>query len=158
MTQEEKELLLKDLCARLPYETICEYGSKVDEKDIGKCRGNLTGRLIDSYFKGVEIHHTKVYSLIHYLRPISSMTKEEECELRSICIFGNLSDDYDEYDRCGIEIMREINNTKGNHQKKAFDFVDFEELMDWLNSHHFDYRGLIPMGLALEATEDMYNI
>ena len=32
------------------------------------------------------------------------------------------------------------------------------EAMDWLNEHHFDYRGLIEKGLALEAPEGMYKI
>ena len=30
--------------------------------------------------------------------------------------------------------------------------------MDWLNAHYFDYRGLIPIGLALEAPKGMYKI
>lgn len=32
-----------------------------------------------------------------------------------------------------------------------------QQVIDWLLAHHFDYRGLIPMGLALEATEGMYK-
>ena len=63
-----------------------------------------------------------------YLRPMSSMTEEEENKYNSL-----------------------------NGYEKGI-FPHTEEAFDWLNAHHFDYRGLIEKGLALEAPEDMYNI
>ena len=102
MTREEKQLLLKDLCARLPY------GVKYQDKIEGG---------IHILSLGI-IHHYERF--IPYLRPLSSMTEEEDF------IYSQLPDGHiDEY--------------------------------DWLNAHHFDYRGLIPMGLALEASEGMYK-
>lgn len=67
-----------------------------------------------------------------YLRPLSSMTEEESKE------FGLLQTDF--YTDGFLYPIAALN------------------LIDWLNAHHFDYRGLIERGLALEAPEDMYNI
>ena len=127
MTQEEKELLLKDLSARLPYGVICtdnRHGaSKVTEVDIVSEVIYLFD--VDEY---VEIKNCKPY-----LRPMSSMTEEEKKEF------------------CKIEGRL---NFPCKHIKLTFSVDEF----DWLNAHHFDYRGLIEKGLALEAPEDMYNI
>lgn len=100
---------------------------------------------------------TGVVNLKPYLRPMSSMTEEEYEELWRICDFRVTSDDYDYFDRYGIQIIQEINNNKGNHQNLSIDFSDFENLADWLDSNFFDWRGLIPLDLALEATEGMYK-
>ena len=78
-----------------------------------------------------------------YLRPMSSMTEQEKDELYTAM------DWYGEIDESGNVY------TKG--QEKVYRET-FYEYTDWLNSHHFDYRGLIPMGLALEAPEGMYKI
>lgn len=108
MNKEDKSLLLKDLCARLPYKVII--------KSVGenKIIGLWDLRDIDNL-------------PIPYLRPMSSMTNREKKDLdRTFYPCG-------EYD----------SNTY--------------ETFDWYNAHHFDYRGLIEKGLALEAPEDMYN-
>ena len=110
MTQEDKELLLKDLCARLPYEVIllAPSGRITYETD-----GNTAAELfVEQGWKP-------------YLRSLSSMTEEEKIDYQA---FFN-------YD--GVEYP--------------------EEYIDWLNAHHFDYRGLIERGLAIEAPEGMYN-
>ena len=80
MTQKDKELLLKDISARLPYDIIVEYGCKHEGKDLGEKKGKLTGRMIDSYFKGIQIGMSAVYSLKPYLRPMSSITDDEKEE------------------------------------------------------------------------------
>ena len=130
MTQEEKQLLLKELCTRLPY------GVRVKVFDEGILsvgnheKGVLDGKetMSDDYFV---IKCNKDSWLIScedfkpYLRPMSSMTEEEKIGYQA----------YFNYD--GVEYP--------------------EEYIDWLNEHHFDYRGLIPMGLALEAPEGMYK-
>ena len=67
-----------------------------------------------------------------YLRPSSSMTEEEKKEL---------------YDMCDVMY---------HFGMKLYDKTP--EFYDWLNAHHFDYRGLIEMNLAIEAPEGMYNI
>lgn len=121
MTQEEKNLLL-DLCARLPYNIIVEYGYKFEDIDKGEKRHILTGRMLDSYFYNITLGGTKVTSIKPYLRPMSSMTEEELYEWTHTWIMDSTAEKY-----------------------------------DWLNAHHFDYRGLIEKGLALEAPEGMYN-
>lgn len=67
-----------------------------------------------------------------YLRPMSSMTEEERRE----------------YDKLIAKCI---------YDPEAYFFDNYDRLYDWLLSHYFDYRGLIPMGLALEAPEDMYK-
>ena len=129
MSKEEKELLLKDLCTRLPYRTkvhiIGEDGTEID--------ADLTTSTID-YFES--------WTVQPYLRPMSSMTEEERDELYTAM------DWYGEIDVTGDVY------TKG--QEKVYRET-FYEYTDWLISHHFDFRGLIPMGLALEAPNDMYK-
>ena len=72
----------------------------------------------------------KVWDIKPYLRQMSSMTEEEENELVKVAVIGGYNDD---------------------------SVFNSYIITDWLNAHHFDYRGLIPMELALEATEDMYK-
>lgn len=113
MTNEEKELLLKDLCARLPYgvKVYGNYSYSNGEKIIDDTRvETLDLSKLDWFVNGIEIKP--------YLRQMSSMTEEEE-----------------------IAYL----NLEGAAR-----------IIDWLNTHHFDYRGLIKKGLALEAPEGMY--
>lgn len=130
MKQEEKELLLKDLCARLPYEVKVhikgEY--KTPRKVYTVYREDKT----ITYFKGLDCFEENIENVKPYLRPMSSMTEKEKK------IYNNFF------------ISKEIDN---------FDFdIPNYDTIDWLNAHHFDYRGLIEKGLALEAPEGMYNI
>ena len=54
--------------------------------------------------------------------------------------------------------MSSMTDDEANEYNIAIDIdIEPERIVDWFNAHHFDYRGLIPMGLALEAPEDMYN-
>ena len=125
MTREEKQLLLKDLCARLPYELIVlekahKYGPLVDEDYRLDCFASDEISVTEFIMQQAEY-------IKPYLRPMSSMTPDERFE-------------YDEL----------------NHfYTKGLTF-NVDEI-DWLIAHHFDYRGLIPMGLALEAPEGMYK-
>lgn len=124
MTQEDKELLLKDLCARLPYGfTIHRYS---DNRDI-----TFEPNELDEFAHFLEYSEGKEFK--PYLRPMSSMTEDEERKFISL--------------KCKI-----VTYTHGYNC-----ILSLDEL-DWLNSHHFDYRGLIPKELALEAPEGMYKI
>ena len=143
MTQEEKQLLLKDLCARLPYgvQCSCTWSHEVPNGTTG-CVQELSTFLIDE----IEImdnpeYDCQICDVKPYLRPMSSMTDKEEDELYTAM------DWYGEIDEAGNVY------TKG--QEKVYRET-FYEYTDWLISHHFDFRGLIPMGLALEAKEGMY--
>lgn len=140
MTQEEKQLLLKDLCARLPYGVIVDY--KENEFEIPHWK--ITTIYPDTFEGWIGYDRRvgagsesgsrpfKIGEVKPYLRPMSFMTEEEKEEF------------------CYLQDMM-IYNTKGPVT------ADVNTYVDWLLSHHFDYRGLIPMGLALEAPEDMYK-
>ena len=134
MTKEEKQLLFKDLCARLPYGVKLRY---VEDLVVKKESHIIT--LNNIYLEHILNGDADIKP---YLRPMSSMTKEEEDELYTAM------DWYGEIDESGNVY------TKG--QEKVYRET-FYEYTDWLNAHHFDYRGLIPMGLALEAPEGMYK-
>lgn len=123
MTQEDKELLLKDLCARLPYGIKCKVWYNDRILDI-KCTG------IDFYTNTVNLDvpeddNAKVYvdNIKPYLFPLSIMTEEQKKEWRSLMI----------HDSYGI-LYPTI---------KSFDY---------LYKNHIDIRGLIPMGLAIDCT------
>ena len=127
MTQEEKQLLLTDLCARLPYEVCAELPNHhlvmhtyfIQKIDISN--GWTEGVLHCAGRK--QYYSAKIEDVKPYLRPMSSMTEEEWKEYRDIicCLIE------------GCEGWNEV---------------------DWLNKHHFDYRGLIEKGLAIEVTEE----
>ena len=140
MTQEDKDLLFKDLCARLPYGVKCKDWTH-DENDEPIDTIRILG-VMDSETKCYK--YRRIYAehdisrIKPYLRPMSNMTKEEEeyalytWGLEELCN--------------GIDFLYDNNMMFGS----AWEFVD------WLNEHHFDYRGLIEKGLALEAPKDMY--
>ena len=142
MTQEDKELLFRDLCARIPYNVKC-YNSKY--------RPDLAEEIICIT---VNYNHpcvqlgTYLYKLEQvkpYLFPLSSMTEEQEKEIQQI--IGN--PDY----ACIIR--------KTDGLELWLNFIDTDptiwldaifEVQDYLNKNHFDYRGLIEKGLAIDAT------
>lgn len=127
MVQEEKDLLLKDLCGRLPYK-ICarQYYSAFEDDFI--IEGIIGEQIYAAYSSKISMAYP-VEKVKPYLRPVSSMTEGEK-------------EDF------GVPFTSEGLTT----------LTDTVECMDWLNKHHFDYRGLIPMGLALEALEGMYEM
>ncbi len=126
MMQEEKQLLLKDLCARLPYGVICQLSNK--DADVS---------IIEKLELG-GLEHFIVGSMCvkPYLRPMSSMNGKEWVEYCDACL---------EDEKSWVWAGKEYKFTPVTHKE------------EFLNSHHFDYRGLILMGLALEAPEGMYN-
>ena len=131
MTQEEKQLLLQDLCARLPYQPLCK---KIDtEDDFCECDTQLGYSLRDLVDNKIIIKP--------YLRHLSSMTEEETKELLQISNFNpDVDEIYDDY-------IRLIERT-------SIDIIDIANFINWLNAHHFDYRGLIEKGLAIAVTEE----
>jgi hypothetical protein len=139
MGQEDKELLLKDLCARLPYNcrVFYEYIDNLDNKTYGYSL-TLNTWCIDEFIANKAV-------IKPYLRPISSMTDEEKGELK-------LEQEKDE------ELFIQVINKSQNGDDSLLGTVIPHCAEDWANKNHFDYRGLIPMGLALEAPEGMYNI
>lgn len=126
MKQEYKELLLKDLCSRLPY------GVKVE---ITHWR-NRDKNMIDHKILRVILDINKTNILINttidvkpYLLPLSSMTEEQQKEFDQL-----------------IELeLKAINDEIAHTQVTAFE-------VDFYNKNHFDYRGLIEKGLAIDCT------
>ena len=129
MTQEDKELLLKDLCTRLPYKVHCciynlDGSVKIDDDVAYFCTEE---NIVTLKSKPGECF--MLYQAKPYLRPMSSMTSEERSE--RIGLLWELEGHIDE-------------DVTYRYQ-------------DWLNAHHLDYRGLIQKHLALEAPEGMYS-
>ena len=142
MTQEDKDLLLKDLCARLPYGVMISHRGLV--RPLFSVSPTQHFQItLDNAIDGE--HNGLVYVSLDnvaddvkpYLRPMSSMTEEEKVQLSQYACIGE--------DLNG-EFIDEI-------QRK-----DCAAYIDWLNKKHFDYRGLILKGLAMEAPEGMYNL
>lgn len=122
MTEQEKQLLLKDLCARLPHKQKVCYKIRNNSEEITE---TLSGCLLD-YFKTGKIAVVKPC-----LRSMSSMTEEEIEDYHNLC------------------------KKQWNVHIDDYWYYDTVESIDWLNANHFDYRGLIPKGLAIEAKEGM---
>ena len=158
MAQEDKELLIKDLCGRLPY------GVMVQVNDV--LRGTYDRRLVQVFcdrvswvqvFCDTESCSVGVCnplkecfcidSVKPYLRPMSSMTEEEKDELFRLSTMGNggVNTDWESF---GVEII-------STHPRYGDNYSTDYSVIDWLNKKMFDYRGLIPKGLALEAKEGM---
>jgi hypothetical protein len=136
MTQEERNLLIQDLCARFPYGVIAkkEYTFVFTNGTISKSKEieKIDLEDIEYLISGDDC----IDVLKPYLRPMSSMTDEEREEYR---LLG------------GVMSYNPAHNT---YAVAAFS----PEAYDWLNKNMFDYRGLIPKGLALKAKEGMYGL
>ena len=137
MIQEDKELLLTDLCARLRYGIKCHFKYGTSEGDIIlKCIDGNVARFDYGWYGKFHVIIDPQY-IKPYLRPMSSMTKEEKNEYRMFIDYS-----YNDFTSESFPCV----------------YVDkINDYLDWLNKNKFDYRGLIPMGLALEAPEGMYN-
>lgn len=136
MIREDKDLLLRDLSARLSYGVkILHTGWDCDgdtDFDTIETLIGIDDRFIYTVWDKTgdkEKHCLSISNWKPYLKPMSSMTKEERKE-------------YNEYIFHGASIGSILNTATAY------------ELIDWLNKHHFDYRGLIEKGLAIEVTED----
>lgn len=144
MEQKEKELLLKDLTARLPYNTIVQ----IKNSGIWNLKGIDQDNFDEIGYK-VIVWHGKNYSSSKtsfpitickpYLFPLSSMTNEQKLYLEWHTKYrlddGELVVKKDEDD--------EYLNTN---------MYDYLSLIEWFNKNHIDYQGLIEKGLALDAT------
>ena len=132
MTKEDNELMIKDLSARLPYGVKChfKYGSAEDDITLS-CIDNNVARFEYGWYGSFHVSIDADY-IKPYLRSMNSMTEEERKEYIDI--------DNRSYS-CPMDYAH----------------IPALERIDWFNTHHFDYRGLIKKGLALEAPKDMYK-
>lgn len=133
MTQEEKSLLLQDLCSRLPYgvKVRTNRGPEIIEGLAPFCHNEV--KIALNLYWSMSIDGFKPY-----LRPMSSMTEGERQEYNKFNDFGSA-------------------NLRRYEYEDFILYIPSFERVDWLNSHHFDYRGLIEKGLALEAPENIYG-
>ena len=131
ITKENKELLLKDLCARLPYGVKMNHIADNEHSPktlIGVAKDMITLKGLGGY-ECVDVEHYKPY-----LFPLSSMTEEQKKEYNywkhevPVCRY--------EYG----DVVEEI------------ELYDSPESFEYLIENHFDYRGLIEKGLAIDAT------
>ena len=116
MTQEQKDLLIKDLCARLPYGVkglVTFNGNIFKDEDMA-----IDGKLYDRFAEFQDSWYDNV-TIKPYLFPLSSMTEEQRDIFDSIVSSSN---------------------------------TVLSDVVDFYNKNHIDYRGLIPKGLALDAT------
>ena len=136
MTQEDKELLLKDLCARLPYGVKCDrLGHPL------KLVGIHTNKEFALKFDRGEYMPTEytVDDVKPYLRPMSSMTDEEKKEMS---------------DGSSLAFEPALNGISG-YCPETMAYNTFN--VDFCLAHHLDFRGLIEKGLAIEAPDGMYG-
>ena len=122
MTQEDKDLLLKDLCARLPY------GVKFQSENIE------TALFVDTSDDEVWINGTCIDDFKPYLFPLSSMSEEQKREYN------------------GLKHEVPICHYEYGDVVEEFELFDSPESFEYLIENHFDYRGLIEKSLALDAT------
>ena len=139
MTQADKDLLLKDLCARLPYDVRVEYNGTT-LTNIFDVLGIAHGRIMLCLPFMSKTECPLIEEVKPYLFPLSSMTEEQESYLHFNTKFR--------LDICNDLTVK--NDEDGNYFYT--DTYDYISLIDWLNKNHLDYRGLIEKGLALDAT------
>ena len=150
MTEEEKSLLSKDLCARQPYSVMINTPLFEKPTLLKGIADNMCWAVVDEdNYEWVDINDVKPY-----LRPLSSISDKEKGELFKLCEYYEQED----WERkitevYGIEIASRFSLSYDTDFKLWN--VDMRPI-DWLNQHHFDYRNLIKKGLALEAPKDMY--
>lgn len=134
MTQKEKDLLIKDLCSRLSHGVKCKILETNEVKILGSIQYDGENTLFDFWEDDQKIQYGYQLYLSEFkpcLYPLSSMTEEQHKEF------------YDKY--CW-------NDGGDNFEMDSCSHYYALEKFDWLDKNHFDYRGLIPMGLANDAT------
>jgi len=134
MEKQDKELLIKELCARLPYKVrvkvwFTQQGVNDEEEGELDVEKNFHNVLNDFVWG-------KIYDIKPYLRPISAITNEEQAEINAMA--------YANKDYTGKEIYTFMG--------------DVFTHISWFLEHHFDVNNLIEKGLAFEAPKDMYDI
>ena len=133
MKQEDKDLLLRDLCARLPYEVKIQYEDNIFTIDY-----------ISAMYEEIKLNTSNRYTIDvlevkPYLFPLSSMTEEHREEFLNI-----------QTEERQILLNALIEYKSGKYDKIPI-IAPYKQI-EWLNKNHFDYRGLIEKGLAIDAT------
>ena len=138
MTPKDKELLFKDLCARLPYHTRVKVWLKDGTTEEGTLdlEHNYGDVLRDAFY------YNEIVKIKSYLFPIWSMTDEQSHKF--YCRFVENEIDYNDFKKYYFD---------GCSWNKVLTLIsDCGDIIDWFNENHFDYRGLIEKGLAIDVT------
>ena len=140
MKQEDKDLLLRYLSMALPYKVMIKYKGTFGEEPEPMTLFNLNCVVANL--------HYEVEGCKPYLRPLSSMTEEEDKKRIQLGIWRSSQTN-------GYEVTRIDPDTSECYNSQAF-----QQALDFLLGEHFDIFGLIPKGLAIEVTEENnpYNI
>ena len=133
MKQEDKELLLKDICARLPYGVKVNITSKETKNRIVHLTANNICNLTSGWWSECK----------PYLFPLSSMSEDQKYEFYLRFIVKDCDCVFDYFKFC-------LDN--GKWHKLLTSLLAVEEIIDWFHKNHLDYRGLIEKGLAIDAT------
>jgi hypothetical protein len=148
-------LLIKDLSARLPYAVTVEHtsGFRGTLHDIAihhmyDDNDNIYDAICYTDFFGDE-DSIYIEYFKPYLFPLSSMTEEQKKEYYSLADDVTIKPGQGSY--FGIKIHCIKLGISDNPHEEVWDWIDLDAI-DWLNAYHFDYRGLIEKGLALDAT------
>lgn len=137
MEKIDKKLLLEDLSARLPYGVKCQFEDTIritDGESSPFYDYILSARDLDLFI------NNKNFYIKPYLRPMSSMTEGEK-------IYIDHKWGADNYGN----MMAFSSYEGGVSEIELADIIGFQ---DWLLKNHFDYRGLIPKGLAIEVNKE----
>lgn len=135
MTQEDKELLLKGLCARLPYGIKASYyGTEEERETWDEIEGITLDGSVDIGQYSLPIERIKPY-----LFPLSSITKEQLFEVQEI-----LGKNEIEVDDGFLHII--------NSDRNTITYLELLALLEWFYKNHFDIDNIIPKGLAIDAT------
>ena len=131
MKQEDKDILLKDLCARLPYgvKGLVTFNGNLFMTQIQVEDRTIDGKLYDRFSEIQESWYDNV-TIKPYLFPLSSMTEEQK----------------EEFNTQSLKLQLQVIDEEIMYEKAT----EFE--VDFYNKHHLDWRGLIPKGLAIDAT------
>ena len=145
MTQE-KEILLKDLCARLPYGVIVKDRNGIHELTPGNT-------------EFTDLFYSNKCNIKPYLRPMSSMTDKEKKDLLNYVV-GKGSKYFEVCDDVSItDKSSDVQDLKSFELKWInFNPNTTSRYIEWLLKKHFDFCDLIPKNLALSAPEGMYKI
>lgn len=159
MTNEQVQLLVKDLSARTPYGVMVRVdGVFHDPMDERLEYIDFYNRIhLCGYNFGITIAEPNCgdKEIKPYLRPLISMTESEAVEYFRLQV-DNPYAAVEEF-----EVVRDTWCLRAlvNDQPKCLCWDDISNIktFDWLNRHMFDYRGLIYDDLALNAPTGMYN-
>ena len=142
MSKRKKELLLKDLSCRLPYGVKVSYYD-LDTRTLE--RGTVEG--VEGTLVTINGFKREICDVKPFLFPMLSMTgnKKEEFKRISDTVKAN------SYFKTEVGCVK-LFIGEGDPHEGIFDYIDMSPI-DWLNRHHYDYRGLIEEGLAIDCSK-----